>query len=473
MNIRESIIRTWREIRIPDPRNTGGHRTAILVIGGVALILRVGLVVWQMDDVKPSDGLDYHNVAVNLVLGNGYSNDIQAPFEPYFFREPGYSLFIAAVYGVCSWFGEISYVTDMTDLNHHPEFVGLQMVQCTLGAIMCVVFYLTLSLVLQKRAAWVLGLLGACYVPLAAFAALPLRETLQAFVVVAMNYCFARFLMNRSARWLLAFSVALAASILILRVTILGPALAFVFFWIQFRNVAQSLKYTAMVSGVVVILILPWLLRTYSFFPNWRIIWSVGTSHTTELRDYYLALEENFKTDSDDYKRLYGDWKKLSERERFEWSFSGRVTELSNALPEPGSGGVIPKILRRWRLAWMESLWVAKIPGQRLHLRPHSHYLAQGRTGWFMASLGAMVFGHMALFGVLIYAIRLRVILFAFTYFYVIFYLIGNDPRRTLCVHVFVLMFSGLAFHYVYQSFIRRGQPTGVPKDTDPNGHAP
>lgn len=473
MTLRDSIIRTWPWIRKPELGNAGGRRPAIFVIGCAALVIRLGLVVWQMDEIKPSDGMDYHNVAVNLVLGHGYSIDTQAPFEPYFFREPGYPFFIAAIYGIFSWFDEISHVTDMADLNNHPEFVGLQIAQCVLGAITCVLFYLTLSLVLQKRAAFVFGLMGACYVPLAAFAALPLRETLQAFMVVAMNYCFARFLMNRSVPWLLMFSVALAASILILRVTILGPALAFVFFWIHFRNVARSLKYTGVVAGIVVIVIFPWLLRTYRFVPDWRIIRSVGTSHTTELRDYYLALEENFKIDSEDYERLYGDWKKLSERERFEWSFSGRVTELSNALPLHGSTGVIQNLWRRWRTAWMESLWVAKIPGRRLHLRPHAYYLAQGQTGWFIASLGAMVFGHMALFGVFVYAVRLRVILFAFIYFYLIFYLIGNDPRRTLCVHIFVLMFSGLAFYYLYRRLITPGQPIGVFKDTGPTGHTP
>jgi hypothetical protein len=53
-----------------------------------AFILRIGLGANIDVGFVPSDGINYHNIAVNLASGNGYSNNISAPYEPYFFREP-------------------------------------------------------------------------------------------------------------------------------------------------------------------------------------------------------------------------------------------------------------------------------------------------------------------------------------------------------------------------------------------------
>ncbi|HNB10381.1 MAG TPA: hypothetical protein PK754_12550, partial [bacterium] len=105
------------------------RRRPMLLIGLIAFTLRLGLQEVYGVDVMPSDGLDYHNVAVNLVLGHGYSKDTQALHNPYFFREPGYPIFLSAIYFLYNLFDPVSYLDSAQHvLNDHNEILWARFV---------------------------------------------------------------------------------------------------------------------------------------------------------------------------------------------------------------------------------------------------------------------------------------------------------------------------------------------------------
>lgn len=442
------------------------HRQSILVIGLIAFILRLGLQQVYGEDVLPSDGIDYHNVAVNLVLGHGYSNDTQDPHNPYFFREPGYPIFLSSIYFFYSLFDDVSYLnTHRNALDDHTEIRVVRFIQALIGACTCIVFFLTWLLVVNNRMALIIGITGALYVPLAVYSAFLMRETLQTFVIVCMNYFFARFLKDQNLRWIIAFAIMLGLSVLILRITVLAPFLVSVFLWVVYKNFKISLKYPLIVFGIMLLLISPWLVRTYLFYPDWRVLLSVGTSHTSKLRSYYLEMENALasdRIDSEEFNKFYTNWKSMSDRERFELSFSDEYKTLPAINDESESiAAKLSKVVQRWRLSWVESLWVARQMDGRVHLRPHAYYKAQHMSGWFVVSILAIVFGYMALPGLIVYFRKTYIILFSFVYFYSIFYFIANDPRRMLPVHLFVLGFSCLGLYYVYCR-IRKISPNSI-----------
>ena len=216
----------------------------------------------------------------------------------------------------------------------------------------------------------------------------------------------------------------------------------------------MSLKYTFAVVFIMLLVISPWLIRTYLFYPDWRIVRSVGTSHTSELRTYYLEMEHALtsgRVDTAEFNIFYSSWKAMTDKERFDFSFK----EDQHVLPvtRPQSETFVMKlqqIVQRWRMAWVESLWIAHQSDGRAHLRPHTYYKTNHMYAWFLISIVAIIFGYMAIPGIFFYFRKTHVILFSFAYFYSIFYFIANDPRRMLPVHLFVLGFSCLGIYYVY-----------------------
>src|SRR5205085_515053 len=131
--------------------------------------------------------------------------------------------------------------------------------------------------------------------PLAAFSAILMRETLQTFLVMAMSYTVARFLLHPRWTWLALFTVVWALSNLTFQVTLLAFVLLFVFCWIWFRILWRSAAYTAVATVSMIVLTSPWLIRTYQFYPDARVMRSMGMSLTMESVGYVRAQFNLYK----------------------------------------------------------------------------------------------------------------------------------------------------------------------------------
>lgn len=175
-----------------------------------ALIIRLTLNAFYFQDYTQSDGGDYHNIAVNIVQGHGYSKDTSEPYRSFFFREPAYPLFLAGVYALVDFTGftPAYLLAAEYDLTAHPEIYWARIAQCVLGVFTCLILYLTLRLVLQPRVAFVIALLFSAYLPLAIYSTMLMRETFQRFAVVSTNHFFTRFLLNRRLPVLAHFAQA-------------------------------------------------------------------------------------------------------------------------------------------------------------------------------------------------------------------------------------------------------------------------
>jgi hypothetical protein len=258
----------------------------------VALATRILLINFCFRDYTNSDGLFYHNIAVNIVLGNGYSNDTKEPFRPFFFREPGYPGFLAGIYFIWNLVGDVGYLDNNFYRGlDHPEIRLAKYAQSVLGAVTCVIFYLTLLLMIRKKYSFIIGLLFSVYIPLAVYSTQIMRETVQTFVVVFMSYCFARFLFSKKLFWLIMCSILVGISNLTLQVTKFVPLLMALYLLIYFRDLKISLKYLSILILITVIVVFPWVYRTYKFYPDLRIIKTLGVSLTHEELEFESALD--------------------------------------------------------------------------------------------------------------------------------------------------------------------------------------
>ena len=78
----------------------------------ISLLFLIGFVVGSIAINTRSpyyispDGTGYHNYAVNISLRGVYSPAYQYPYTVNFAREPGYPMFLAAIYKIYDIFGE-------------------------------------------------------------------------------------------------------------------------------------------------------------------------------------------------------------------------------------------------------------------------------------------------------------------------------------------------------------------------------
>ena len=433
----------------------------------IAIVIRAVLVLSCFKDGKTLDGVMYHNLAVNVVLGNGYSDRISPPYDPNFFREPAYPLFLAGGYVIWnSIFGKIHYLkSNIFSDKEYPEIVFLKFFQAIIGSVACGIFFLLLKEChIQHKISFCIAAIYATYIPLAIYSTQIMRETFQTFTVILMSYFFAKYLIEERLRWLILFSIFLAASNMTLQVTIFIPILMAIFIYLKYRSFSKTIRDTVLSSVIMFLLISPWLVRSYAFYPDWRIIKSLGVSLTYEQLKYasaLLNLETHHLITKDEVTKLFHEeWYGISEREKFEKSFNGyfstQAKELQNQIRESNIlFQTATKIVSRFRIFWLESLWVTAKNG-RPYERPHTLYKQNKNYLFLLLSSSGFIFGYLAIPGIFLYYKRLFPSLLVFTYFLIFFYFISGSPRHAYPVHAFIITFSCLSIITGYLWIIKK-----------------
>ena len=139
---------------------------ALLILCSVALPVRLWVVGQINYYTVYNDGVVYLQVGVNLKDGLGYVGGVRRADGPYFFREPAYPAFIAAVFTGYEWFtGDEVGVPDDWRLRTYilnPRMRQVTQVikkaQAVLDTGNVLLFFLTLSLVFRPSAAFALAL---------------------------------------------------------------------------------------------------------------------------------------------------------------------------------------------------------------------------------------------------------------------------------------------------------------------------
>ena len=315
-----------------------------LLIFVLAFIVRIGLIGSHNVDFVPSDGINYHDIAVNLANGQGYSNSLSAPFEPYFFREPTYPLFMSSIYSVYRAFGgELKHI-NYGDVKHNEcaennairkEMIWVKIAQALIDSFTCVMFFLLLSMFFSHKKSLIAIILYAMYFPIAIYTSLVLRETLQLFLIMGCNLSLIAYLRTKRKYFLIILSFLYTALILTLQIHVLLFPLICVFLFIDNRSFAKTIRDGLILFILTIVLLSPWLYRSYRFYPDIRVIKNVGLSFTNEQLNWVSSLIKAKKyklITQSEFRQQLKEWYQTPEFLKFQYSFNGHYTQMSDSL---------------------------------------------------------------------------------------------------------------------------------------------
>lgn len=227
----------------------------------VGLALRVAWVAYAgRQPVGLYDPARYLGFANQIARGNGYVEPLTGQATAYY--PPGYPYFLGAV----------ALVARHVGLAHHVAQVAGYL-QAVLGALTVGAAAVVARRLLNPAAAVVAAVLLALYPNLIFNTAALLSETLyNALFVGALAVLLWRPRgAGLSGRRLATFSVLLGLAMLTRPISVAFLPLLFLVWWFDTRSLREAAQRTAVVMGVLVVLIAPWTvrnaLRMHSFVP--------------------------------------------------------------------------------------------------------------------------------------------------------------------------------------------------------------
>lgn len=173
----------------------------LILTVGLALRLLPVLTHWDTPSLfmVASDSWQYHQIALNLLEGHGYTSSERPPYEPDVYRPPGFPGFLRLVY---AWNGPSI-----------PTAIALQVV-LSLGAIL-LTYYLVLALGESRAVATGAALLLAVDPLSVVHANLLLTETFSSLLVLTAALLVVRYWQSGRKSYLIFVGALLGAGILI------------------------------------------------------------------------------------------------------------------------------------------------------------------------------------------------------------------------------------------------------------------
>jgi len=212
-----------------------------------------------------ADSADYHQIALNLLAGNGFSMAVAPPFEPTMYREPLYPLFLAIAYALPG-----------------PDMLVARILQVVLGALTCLLVYrIASALTSDLRVSVLAGLLIAIHPAAAVYTGHILSETLAAFVLTWGVLLFIRGWQQHSSKYFAAAGIVLGAAALCKNVMLLFPLVLAAAFVASGLNSARgtgapaprkaSFFQSAVLVGAFLLTLAPWSARNRVLFETGNI----------------------------------------------------------------------------------------------------------------------------------------------------------------------------------------------------------
>src|SRR4051794_13776592 len=217
----------------------------------LAFVVRCGAVL-GLRDIHTShgrgpagaDAVEFNAIGLHLASGGGYA--IQ-PGHPTSFRSPGFPLFLAVLY-------RFSYE------NYALVYLSL----CGIGAVTCLLTYLSARLIVAEWTARAAGLLASLYVPHIYFSTIFLSELLFSLCVGGALWLFLMHL-KHSAVWLLVGAGALLGYAALTRpvAVLFLPALGLLLTRSRDRTWIRAARHCTVLAFCACLVVAPWALRNY------------------------------------------------------------------------------------------------------------------------------------------------------------------------------------------------------------------
>jgi len=223
---------------------------AVFVLAALLRLLVFATVYPDETRFRQPDSGGYDRPAVNLMEHHVYSISCNPPFEPYAYRVPVYSVFLAFVYAI---------------LGHHPPMAILFQI-----AINLVALYVTyrIGMMLFNRAVGVMAA-GALAVDIGQvlYSNQLLTETLFTLLLSLSIYSLLRFLEKERTGNGILTGIFMGLAALCRPIALYLPILLVAVFLIWFRaDLLLGFKRYVLIVCCFMLVLMPWLARNYHFF---------------------------------------------------------------------------------------------------------------------------------------------------------------------------------------------------------------
>ncbi|MDY0279176.1 MAG: hypothetical protein RBR35_01285 [Salinivirgaceae bacterium] len=436
----------------------------------LALAFRIVVVLVFNTDNIYQDSREYYQIAANLVNGNGYTFDWEAPYKTNLYREPGYPLFLASLLKLWQFAGnevtmlnEEQFYAHLADPSIYDitEITYLKIAQAVLDAISVVFFVLLASLIVKsKRTLLFYGFAFAIFLPAAYFITTLMRETWLMFLAAGFAYFFARFLFNRKMSDLIISSLLFGFMAVTFQVMLLlGPAIAIYLF--VFMKPVSAVKYSIIAAAFTIVISLPWLMFSYSIYPDWKIVKSWGTSLTHEKMSYVNAhrkLAAVGLISEDSVKAIYWNEFGNTSYEAFNKSFNGFYNEHTKAINmqldefQNDETEKLTRSYRNKRLLNYAIVWVR--PFSLKGIINNEFYNQETKLKNVTDILIAMAFlmGMLAFVGFIFHIRKLSPVLIVFYTLFILIWILGSG-RRVQPIYGYLLLFFVLQAAQIFSFF--------------------
>jgi len=437
-----------------DPAQTSSAWTKPAVVLAtvflLAFVLRTAFVLYY-GPILTNDSNYYLTVAQGIQNGEGLGLPYRSP--------PVYPLFLAAVASVWN--------------SHHAVIWA----QALVGAATCVVLAAVCRRLFQPRIAFLLGILVALYIPLAAFCVTVLRETLIALGVACTTYCVVRAMQEDKPAWHWATGAACVFTLFNQATFIVFPFWLGLAYWIHTRNWKAAAIRIVPVVACMAIAMATWATRNYLrtshfiplsadhigyFFLEGIMDANKEAKALTPAQMQHLGVAEDDPYNTYQGMRdYYWAFVQTNGASTLERKLRDGPVLFSRAVRlvryEPGK--YLRFSLQRLHRLWMKDLWVEQTESSYLNLRPLDRFRQGRRPLALVVVLAVYLFGYSALIGMAVFGKRTLGLLappVAMLAFHMWFHV---ETRYALAVHPHLLIFAVLAVLYLWLRLVGK-RPT-------------
>jgi hypothetical protein len=420
----------------------------------IAIVFRIIIINSYSTNTISNDSFTYHNLAVNLVKGNGYSTDTSAPFQPHFTREPAFPFFIASIYFVVDKFHAITYLkwknikldNNNKIITYLPELTSVKYVQAILDSFTCIIFFLSLIVFIPRSKAFLITILFSIYFPYVLYNTYILREIIQTFLAVLFNFLCLKYFISNKIKYLIGFSIVWGLLNLTLQVTMALGIFIFLFLAIKKKSLFQAIKPILISSLIMLTVMSPYLIRTYLFYPNPNIILSSGSSITMQKANYYstlIQLHDLKKINDSSYNQLRNKLWDLDEYTTFKYSFTGKFDEMRDSITAmyPVSLSNKVKYSSKKLFTSFRNFWFRKFSSSPNSLK--KNIISRNYRELLSYPLGILV-GLLAMAGCITYYSKYYFSFIIFTSFLFLSPILGDEGRRLLPAFPYIFSFAAL-----------------------------
>ncbi len=296
--------------------------TSVILLFVWALLVRIlfNVYVTGIDngglEVFP-DGKDYDALGWSLANGSGYEMN----HVPYTYRPPGYPMFLAGVYAI---FGH--------------SYAVVKILQSAIDALTCVLIVMIGERLFTKRVGLIAGAIASVYPFLIVYTGFVLSEALFVCLSAAFLYLLIRFRESFEWRWAVAAGLVLGVMNLTRPVTLLLPAVLFVWLWVELGSKRRAAALAGFLALWMMVPILPWTLRNYLATHSFILI---ADHHWVAL---YAANNTRILHDEE----KIGGWVQPEPQEDYRAAYLGFIRHTLANEPMEMARLELYKLLRFW-----------------------------------------------------------------------------------------------------------------------------